>query len=134
MYYCLPSVTLNGKRDITTRRRRRKLKEDDGEENDIEMEYVNDTDTQEPLPTSVESKVIDDDGIFTVTIGPTQISTIDKKENIYKDVFIPSPRMNSGLVVKHNSLYLYGGLFEDENKQYTLNDFYSLGNNLYIRN
>ncbi|XP_003396468.1 kelch domain-containing protein 4 isoform X1 [Bombus terrestris] len=119
-------VTLNGKRDITTRRRRRKLKEDDGQENDIEMGDDNDMDTQEPLPIPVESKVIDDDGIFTVTIGSTQISTIDTKENIYKDMFVPPSRMNSGLVVKHNILYLYGGLFEDENRQYTLNDFYSL--------
>lgn len=110
------------------------MKEDDGQENDIEMGDDNDMDTQEPLPIPVESKVIDDDGIFTVTIGSTQISTIDTKENIYKDMFVPPSRMNSGLVVKHNILYLYGGLFEDENRQYTLNDFYSLGNNLYIRN
>lgn len=40
---------------------------------------------------------------------------------------MPSPRINPGLVVKDNVLYLYGGMFEDGDKQYTLNDFYSLG-------
>ena len=82
---------------------------------------------QEAPSTSINSTVIDDDGIFTVTIGSTQKTTINKKENTYKDMFIPCPRINCGLVVKHNVLYLYGGMFEDGNRQYTLNDFYSLG-------
>lgn len=82
---------------------------------------------QEAPSTSINSTVIDDDGIFTVTIGSTQKITIDKKENMYKNIFIPCPRINCGLVVKHNVLYLYGGMFEDGNRQYTLNDFYSLG-------
>lgn len=121
-------MTLNGKKDVTTRRRRRKLKAENGQENDIEAENDDDMDMQELPSTSVESEtVIDDDGIFTVTIGPTQTFTADKKENIQKDVFVPCSRMNSGLVAKHNILYLYGGIFEDENRQYTLNDFYSLG-------
>jgi len=39
----------------------------------------------------------------------------------------PSPRMNAGMVMKHNILYLYGGLVEEGDRQYTLCDFYSLG-------
>jgi hypothetical protein len=35
--------------------------------------------------------------------------------------------MNCGLAVKHGLLYLYGGLIEDGDKQFTLSDFYSLG-------
>ena len=123
-------MTLNGKKDVTTRRRRRKLKEESRQENDIETEDDDDIDMQEPSSTSVESTVIDDDEIFTVTIGPTQTFTADKNENVHKNVFVPCPRMNSGLVAKHNILYLYGGIFEDEDRQYTLNDFYSLG--IYI--
>ncbi|CAD1472406.1 unnamed protein product [Heterotrigona itama] len=115
-------VTLNGKKDVTTRHRRRKLKEESGQENDIEAE--NDMDMLSS--TSVESTVVDDDGIFTVTIGPTQTFTADKKENVHKNVFVPCPRMNSGLVARHNILYLYGGIFEDEDRQYTFSDFYSL--------
>lgn len=106
------------------------MKEESGQGNDIEAEDDDDTDMQEPSSTSVESTVIDNDGIFTVTIGPTQTFTADKKENVHKNVFVPCPRMNSGLVAKHNILYLYGGIFEDEDRQYTLNDFYNLG--IYI--
>lgn len=43
------------------------------------------------------------------------------------DIFVPSPRINPGLVVKHGVLYLFGGMFEDGDRQYTLNDFYKLG-------
>lgn len=48
---------------------------------------------------------------------------MEKVENI----FFPSPRINPGLVVKNNILYLYGGMLEVGDKQYTFNDFYSLG-------
>lgn len=115
-------VTLNGKKNINTQHRRRKPKKEEQNENEDD----NDEEMQEAPSTSINSTVIDDDGIFTVTIGSTQKTTINKKENTYKDMFIPCPRINCGLVVKHNVLYLYGGMFEDGNRQYTLNDFYSL--------
>ncbi len=35
--------------------------------------------------------------------------------------------MGSGLCVKHGLLYLYDGIVEDGNKQYTLNYMFSLG-------
>jgi hypothetical protein len=35
--------------------------------------------------------------------------------------------MNCGLAVKRGLLYLYGGLVEEGDKQFTLSDFYSLG-------
>ena len=43
------------------------------------------------------------------------------------EVFQPPPRINAGLAVKRGILYIYGGMFEDGDKQLTLNDFYSLG-------
>ena len=39
---------------------------------------------------------------------------------------IPSPRFNAGLAFKGGLLYLFGGLFESGEKDYTLKDFYSL--------
>mgnify|MGYP006952282179 FL=1 len=71
------------------------------------------------------------DGVFTMTVGPslssgesaTDLKTVNNKVNI----FSPSPRMNSGLIVKNGNLFLYGGLVEDDDKQYTLADMYSLG-------
>merc|ERR1711990_864198 len=38
----------------------------------------------------------------------------------------PCPRMCSISVVKDGTLYLFGGLFEDGDAQFTLNDFWSL--------
>lgn len=43
---------------------------------------------------------------------------------------VPSPRMNASLVVCKKHLYLYGGIVEDGNKQFTLADLYSLGKSL----
>ena len=75
--------------------------------------------------------VVSDDGIFKVTVGPaTSVASSQKNAESSSGaqlVFTPSPRMNCGLVVKHGILYLYGGLVEDGDKQFTLSDFYSLG-------
>lgn len=74
--------------------------------------------------------MVSDDGIFKVTVGPAT-SVASSQQNAESSsgahVFTPSPRMNCGLVVKHGILYLYGGLVEDGDKQFTLSDFYSLG-------
>ncbi|XP_054013467.1 kelch domain-containing protein 4-like isoform X1 [Hylaeus anthracinus] len=119
------TVALSGKKDVTVRRRRRKPKEDSGEENDSESEDKSDNEIQKSsIPA--ESTIIDDDGIFTVTIGPASTASTHKKENAHENVFVPCPRINPGLVVKHNVLYLYGGMFESGDRQYTLNDLYSL--------
>lgn len=118
------------KKDIITRHRRRKLKEDGDQENNSENENENDNEIQKSSSTSVESTITDDDGIFTVTIGSTPTATLHNKENSHKHIFVPCPRINPGLVMKHNVLYLYGGMFENGNQQYTLNDLYSLG--MYI--
>lgn len=38
----------------------------------------------------------------------------------------PCPRSNAMLAVKHGVLYLYGGMFEVGDRQFTLNDLYAL--------
>ena len=72
------------------------------------------------------------DGVFTVTVGPAPDTTEPAGATAAlfktpKDVFVPPPRINGGLAIKKNILYLYGGMYEDGDKQLTLNDFYSLG-------
>lgn len=64
-----------------------------------------------------------------MTIGPASTTTnkIVTEDGKLINIFMPSPRINPGLVVKNNILYLYGGMYEDGDKQYTLSDFYSLG-------
>lgn len=71
--------------------------------------------------------------MFSVKIGP-QVSEISAENSASCSVemtssastFLPNPRMNANLVVKHGILYLYGGLCEDGDRQLTLSDFYSL--------
>lgn len=74
-----------------------------------------------------------DDGIFTVTIsGPssqnatTANSSAGGSGAAVVDYFVPCPRMNPLLAVRHGILYLYGGMYEIGDKQVTLSDFYSL--------
>lgn len=43
-----------------------------------------------------------------------------------ESLFQPCPRINCGLAIKKGVLYLYGGMFEQGQKQITLNDFYSI--------
>lgn len=86
---------------------------------------------QVPSVSAPSEAVVSDDGIFKVTVGPTT-SVVSAHQNAEsgsgaQNMFTPSPRMNCGLAVKHGVLYLYGGLVEDGDKQFTLSDFYSLG-------
>jgi hypothetical protein len=86
---------------------------------------------QVPAVPSSSSDVVSDDGIFKVTVSSVT-SVSSSQQNVdssseAQQAFTPSPRMNCGLAVKHGLLYLYGGLIEDGDKQFTLSDFYSLG-------
>lgn len=80
----------------------------------------------------VKTTTISDDGIFKVTVGPSSSTTlnsnknVESRESVVKNSFQPSPRINCGLAIKHGQLYLYGGMFEDGDKQITFNDFYSV--------
>lgn len=68
------------------------------------------------------------DGVFTVTVGP--IASQATKNSASRGKLVdnsPSPRMKPGLTVCKGTLYMYGGIYEEENKQHTLADFYSLG-------
>lgn len=78
-------------------------------------------DSQEP-PKQTTS-----DGIFTITVGGSSAAPL-KMPSLYKtpSKTSPSPRMKPGLCVSKGTLYIFGGVFEEDNKQYTYNDFYSI--------
>ncbi|CAH1099021.1 unnamed protein product [Psylliodes chrysocephalus] len=116
------NVTLSGKKEKVNKARR-KNKEGDAEGDDKEEMEV------EKIEEKIEQTTISDDGIFKVTVGPAP--TCSKSNAIFDKqdltiLFQPSPRMNCGLAIKHGILYLYGGMFEDGDKQITFSDFYSL--------
>ncbi|XP_053401413.1 kelch domain-containing protein 4-like isoform X2 [Mercenaria mercenaria] len=81
----------------------------------------------EPESTSVTMET--EESIFKLTVGPQSSASentemVDTNEPV--NVFTPSPRMNTLLAVKNGVLFLYGGIYEVGDKQYTLSDMYSL--------
>ncbi|XP_064610949.1 kelch domain-containing protein 4-like [Liolophura sinensis] len=89
---------------------------------------------QERIPADGRETTFDD-GVFKVTLG-TGSSTNAGEESVADikrtasdmdvDVFTPSARMNALLAVKNGVLYMYGGIYEEGDKQVTLSDMYSL--------
>lgn len=77
------------------------------------------------------SNVIEaEESIFKVTVGPQSsasgeaMDSVQTSDNVQH--FTPCPRMNALLAVKNSLLYLYGGIYEVGDKQFTLSDMYSL--------
>ncbi|GAB6026588.1 hypothetical protein CHUAL_013001 [Chamberlinius hualienensis] len=90
-----------------------------------EVEEVEVDNTTEEEITSVTT----DDGIFTVTIGPS-IATGETSSagaaSCVSTSFQPPARMNAGIAIKYNTLFLYGGIQEVGKNTITFSDFYSL--------
>lgn len=129
-------ITLHGKESKDIKRRRRKAKDeqdDTGECND-ETEVIETLENTSITDEASEAEITTyEDGIFSVKIGPqlsdpfadsSACTSVESK--LTTSVFQPNPRMNAHLVIKHGILYLYGGLYEDGDRQLTLSDFYSL--------
>jgi hypothetical protein len=84
----------------------------------------------EPTP-STSSATQQQEDIFQVTIGPQSGASSDgatKSSGVRSpdDLFVPCGRMKPCLAVKNGVLYLYGGTYEEGDRQVTLSDFYSL--------
>lgn len=76
---------------------------------------------------TVQPSQMTSDGIFTMTVGAAKDVSTSKSQSNESAANVPSPRMKPGLAICKGQLYLYGGELENGSKQYTLNDFYSLG-------
>ncbi|KAL4235173.1 kelch domain containing 4 [Mactra antiquata] len=74
-----------------------------------------------------------EESVFKLTIGEQNVEGAEGMEygatEEQLDLFKPHPRMNSIMTVKNGVLYVYGGIFEDGDRQYTLSDMYSLDTN-----
>ncbi|KAK3086220.1 hypothetical protein FSP39_015405 [Pinctada imbricata] len=146
-------ISLRGRKGVTEKKKRRRKKEEGGEEGeemeeeddgkeemeedmktldinsqDVEMteesaESANNTNNEEATDNTY------DDGIFKVSVSANSAETtdgdvVDRDASV--SAFVPKPRMGAQLVIKSSVLYLYGGMWENGDKQYTLKDFYSL--------
>lgn len=82
----------------------------------------------EEIKEAVEKTTIADDGVFKITLGPSKSETgnTSVKETDGPKTFQPAKRMNCGLAIKRGSLFLYGGMFEDGDREITYADMYSL--------
>ncbi|RUS84183.1 hypothetical protein EGW08_008070 [Elysia chlorotica] len=144
------SVDLRGKK-IDKKKKRRKVKktteeggmeiddngdleeeEDDGDD-DEEMETAQEG--VESLDLSKESSQVQEvnDDIFKVTVapsaaesGPTVSASDGGTSCADEEKFWPSARMNTSLTCKDGNLFMYGGVFEEGDKQVTLADLYTL--------
>lgn len=88
---------------------------------------ISETNTTE----TVSMETNEEDSVFKVTVGPQSSSSgMDSLNNgacsLPVNVFMPAPRMNALMVVKNGQLFMYGGIYEAGDRQYTLSDFYSI--------
>ncbi|XP_054719958.1 kelch domain-containing protein 4-like [Uloborus diversus] len=127
-------ITLHSKEVKEVKKKRRKVRDD---EDDHESEDDDVTKTLERANisggvTNEPTVKVTEDSIFTVKIGPQTSSSSAANPTSSSTIrsssqnFIPKPRMNGSLVIRHGTMYLYGGIYEDGDKQLTLSDFYSL--------
>lgn len=74
---------------------------------------------QKPVHTSA-------DGVFTMTVGGSSAASKSDKKDGKAPQSGPTPRSHVGMAFSKGLLYVYAGLFEEDDRQYTLTDFYSL--------
>ncbi|XP_007477334.2 kelch domain-containing protein 4 isoform X1 [Monodelphis domestica] len=122
---------LKGPKSEKRKRRRGKT----AEQNSVEKQEGEEKGPQEPR--EVIREVLAEDGtVVTIkqvlpTPGPSSRADSESEEEEAQDEAIgplvePCPRSNAMLAVKQGLLYVYGGMFEAGDRQFTLNDFYCL--------
>ncbi|XP_074057686.1 kelch domain-containing protein 4 isoform X3 [Macrotis lagotis] len=119
---------LKGPKVEKRKRRRGKKPEPETMENQERKE----TDAQEPQE-EIKEVVAEDGTVMTIKqmISIPGTSTESESEEEASDeasglLVEPCPRSNAMLAVKQGVLYVYGGMFEAGDRQFTLNDFYCI--------
>lgn len=124
------TVVLRGEGTVGDQKKKRQ--EDEDRAGDKGGDKQDAADDMQQLTIEEPATVTCNDGVFTVTIGCSKGAAHSDScaqasaSKATRDAFVPLARMNACMAVKHNVLYLYGGMFEDGDKQFTLSDMYSL--------
>lgn len=108
-----------------------KASSSDGKMDTEESGEVTAVENVNPAEENSVSMEMEDESVFKLTISEQSSQNLEgtgDKVVIQEpmNIFMPPPRMNAVLTVKSSQLFLYGGIFEVGDKQYTLSDFYSL--------
>ncbi|XP_065497241.1 kelch domain-containing protein 4 isoform X3 [Caloenas nicobarica] len=119
---------LKGLKSEKKKRRRGRQAEAEGAGDEVEK--------QRPQgPVEIVKEVVAEDGtvmtIKQVISGPAAEKERSESEEEEEDGALgqqvePCPRSNAMLAVKHGVLYVYGGMFEVGDRQFTLSDLYSI--------
>nr|CAB3259327.1 kelch domain-containing protein 4-like [Phallusia mammillata] len=75
---------------------------------------------------SAESDIGSNDDPNTATNTDEDPTTSDSQPDKPHTFLLPCARMNANIVLKKNYLFVYGGVFEEKEKQVTLNDLWSI--------
>lgn len=115
------------------KKRRRGHGVEDSQDNDCGIEGQ-----APPGPIEVIKEVVAEDGtVMTIKqvlsspeVEPSKLESEDEEDGVGDEAsgqqVEPCPRSNAMLAVKHGVLYVYGGMFEVGDRQFTLNDLYAI--------
>ncbi|PKU35798.1 kelch domain-containing protein 4 [Limosa lapponica baueri] len=125
---CFDKLSLGPKSEKRKRRRGRQAEAEGADDEEMEKQ-------QPQGPVEVVKEVVTEDGtvmtIKQVISGPAEEKEKSESEEEEEDGALgqqvePCPRSNAMLAVKHGILYVYGGMFEVGDRQFTLSDLYSI--------
>ncbi|KAL6480726.1 hypothetical protein MHYP_G00117590 [Metynnis hypsauchen] len=128
-----PGQLKGGKSEKKKRRRGKKGVEEGGQMEESPQE----SSEEAQQPTEIIKEIITEGGtVMTIkeVIPAAQAAAEESEEEeeeeeegaVAAPKVEPCPRSNAMVTVKHGKLYLYGGMFEVGDRQFTLNDFYCL--------
>ncbi|XP_053282792.1 kelch domain-containing protein 4 [Pleuronectes platessa] len=118
----------------TEKKKRRRGKKEGAEGEGGEMEGEGGEEAAPQGPTEVIKEIVTEDGtVMTIkeVIPGAQVEEEEEEEEEEEDeasvsLVEPCPRSSAMATVRQGKLFLFGGMFEVGDRQFTLNDFYSL--------
>ncbi|KAG7329497.1 hypothetical protein KOW79_007671 [Hemibagrus wyckioides] len=128
-----PGQLKGNKSEKKKRRRGKKAGEDEGQENELKQE----SGEAAEQPIEVVKEIVTEDGtVMTIKQAIPTVQESEEEEDEEEEdedeggaaapMVEPCPRSSAMAAVKHGKLYLYGGMFEVGDRQFTLNDLYCL--------
>ncbi|XP_051787420.1 kelch domain-containing protein 4 [Erpetoichthys calabaricus] len=127
------SGQLKGPKSHKKKRRRGKK-----QETDTAIGFLGGDEDESPKPEEIVKEIVAEDGTIMTIKQLMPISTCQEEQSdseseedeedctSEKNVLEPCSRSNAMTTVKHGILYVYGGMFEVGDRQFTLNDFYAI--------